>query len=119
MTNEELLSRTVNFLRLPLIIGVVMIHSRIGTSYIAEGVYPIYTTISHIISNILARVAVPCFFIFSGYFFFRKVDHFTTDVYREKLFKRARTVLLPIPIVESAGYDVVSALGAINSRVSA
>ncbi len=95
MKNNELLSKTVSLLRLPLIIGVVLIHSRIGTSYVAEGYYPFYTTISHIISNILARVAVPCFFIFSGYFFFRNGGNFTLESYKSKLLKRSRTVLLP------------------------
>lgn len=95
MNNNELLSKTVSFLRLPLIVGVVLIHSRIGTSYIAEEGFPIYTAISHIISNILARVAVPCFFIFSGYFFFRNGGEFTLEAYKNKLLKRSRTVLLP------------------------
>ena len=95
MNNNELLSKTISFLRLPLIIGVVLIHSRVGTSYIAEGSFPIYNTVSHIISNILARVAVPCFFIFSGYFFFRNGGAFTPVSYRDKLLKRSRTILLP------------------------
>lgn len=95
MNNNELLSKTISFLRLPLIIGVVLIHSRVGTSYVAEGCFPIYTAISHITSNILARVAVPCFFIFSGYFFFRNGGAFTPSTYRDKLLKRSRTILLP------------------------
>jgi peptidoglycan/LPS O-acetylase OafA/YrhL len=43
----------------------------------------------------LMHVAVPLFFIFSGYLFFRQPEHFTRKVYRDKLERRIRTLLIP------------------------
>ena len=43
----------------------------------------------------IAVVAVPVFFIISGYFFFYNVKEFNNDVYVEKLKKRVLTLLIP------------------------
>lgn len=99
-SNEELLSKTIQFLRFPLIIGVVLIHSQVlgeGMLRVSENPtldFPIYSTISYLFSSIIARIAVPLFFFFSGFLFFYRVS-FNFSVYINKLKKRCRTLLLP------------------------
>ena len=98
MKNDELQSKTIAFLRFPLIIGVVLIHSSLtsvmGNAMIPETDFPIYTIISNLFSEILARLAVPLFFFFSGFLFFYKTP-FTLSTYQGKLKKRVRTILIP------------------------
>lgn len=101
MTNEELQSKTISFLRFPLIVGVVLIHSHFnsvvinGVDLMEGGHFPVYTVISYLFSGIFSGIAVPLFFFISGFLFFYKVGSFTKQTYCQKLKKRARTILLP------------------------
>lgn len=69
-------SETISYLRLPLIVLVVMIHSKFdgvvvnGVDLMHEGSFPCYSTISTLISNIIASIAVPLFYFISGFLFF-------------------------------------------------
>lgn len=56
--------------------------------------YPIYKLIADLFSQVLARTAVPLFFLISGYLFFYK-SSFSWPMYGSKLRKRAQTLLLP------------------------
>jgi surface polysaccharide O-acyltransferase-like enzyme len=97
---EQLQSKVIAFLRFPLIVGVVFIHAPLspfsinGDSLIHDSA-PLLLGAETLISGILAQVAVPLFFFFSGYLFFYKVSAFSLKVYASKLKKRARTILLP------------------------
>lgn len=88
------------FLRFPLIVAVVFIHTRLegvminGTLLVNEGQFPVYGLVHHIITNELARIAVPLFFFISGFLFFYHSD-FSLKIYGQKLKKRARTLLIP------------------------
>lgn len=100
MTNDELQSKTIAFLRFPLIVGVVLIHSHVkevvvnGVNLMAGADFPIYTAASNLLSDVFARMAVPLFFFISGFLFFYK-STFTVSAYRDKLRKRVRTILFP------------------------
>ncbi|WP_455623636.1 acyltransferase family protein [Parabacteroides sp.] len=101
MTNDELQSKTIAFLRFPLIVGVVLIHSHITDGVVMNGVtvfspvdFPVYRAVSNLLSDVFARVAVPLFFFISGFLFFYK-SAFSASVYKDKLRKRVRTVLVP------------------------
>ena len=94
MTNiDDLQSRTVDWLRYPLMVLIVILHTDTALLWsmphegLPETLYYILRTIS--------LVAVPLFFIFSGYWFFRQPETFTLDTYREKIRKRVRTLLIP------------------------
>lgn len=101
MTNEELQSKTISFLRFPLIVGVVFIHARYNelvfnnVNLVKDGYFPVYTFISYLFSTILPRVAVPLFYFISGFLFFYKVASFTGHIYWNKLKKRAKTIFIP------------------------
>lgn len=70
MTEDVLQSKTIAFLRFPLIVGVVLIHSTFGKLMIGgemqvdPGAYPVYESVSYFLSEILSRIAVPLFFLF-------------------------------------------------------
>ena len=100
--NDKLISELIRFLRFPLIVFVVMIHTRFdsismgGVDYVFDlQHYPIYCNVSFFISKLLCGIAVPIFFIFSGYLFFYKMSSFSTKDYVNKLSKRLYTLVLP------------------------
>ena len=76
-----------------LILGVVVIHSNIKSfvtpGYSQEGV----DIVKFIVS--LMRICVPSFFIISGYLFFYRVNKFTLNIYKEKLYRRVKTLVIP------------------------
>ena len=100
-TNEEILSQTIAFLRFPLIVGVVLIHSKVnnvvikGVQLIPPDGHWFYDNISYLFSDIFAAVAVPLFFFISGFLFFYKTTAFTKSVYAKKLKRRVHTLLIP------------------------
>ena len=99
--NYTLLSKTIIFLRFPLIIAVVFIHSNLndmiinGTVLTCEKVFPIYDILSHIVNIEISSIAVPLFFFISGFLFFFQLDNYTTKDYIKKIKKRFRTLLIP------------------------
>lgn len=99
MLNNES-SLRLNLLRFPLIIGVVFIHAYGTTIDIAGGSIGTHDNsfisdlVRNLISNGIARIAVPMFFLMSGYFFFIKFT-LTKKAYIEKLTSRIKTLLIP------------------------
>lgn len=84
--------------RLPLIILVTYAHSygaiRGGYSLLGSG-WDAYEVLKLMISQTLVKVAVPAFFVMSGYLYFANVEKFTEEVYWHKLRRRVRTLLIP------------------------
>ena len=104
-TSEQLQSKVISLLRFPLIVGVVLIHTQINTinniegdpsaAYPFDGAFPLYESVFYLFAQILTRVSVPLFFMFSGFLFFYKTKEFTFHVYISKIKKRVRTLLVP------------------------
>lgn len=100
-TNELLQSKTIAFLRFPLIVGVVLIHSKMsdvvigGVTLVNVADYPFFDYFTYLFSEIFARIAVPLFFFISGFLYFYKPDVFDGRVYLQKMKKRDRTILVP------------------------
>lgn len=98
---EKLQLQLISFLRFPLIVAVVLIHSNPedvvfnGQFVVTNYNLSVYETVRYFISEILARLAVPAFFFISGFLFFRKTDCFNLSTYVQKLKKRGRSLLLP------------------------
>lgn len=84
--------------RLPLIILVTYAHSyggiRGGYSLLGSG-WDAYEVLKLMISQTLVKVAVPAFFVMSGYLFFANVEKLTKEVYWQKLKRRVKTLLIP------------------------
>lgn len=100
--SDRLQVNVFSALRFPLIVAVVIWHSRFvdittsaGTMLIDAEQFPVYWCFSSLLSNVLVTISVPLFFLMSGYFFFRNVDNFDSKIYREKLKRRLKTLLLP------------------------
>ena len=88
----------INALRLPLIILVTYAHSygAIREEYILLGSgWDTYEVLKILISQSLVKVAVPAFFVMSGYLFFANVEKFTKEVYWQKIRRRIKTLLIP------------------------
>ena len=95
------LSQRIDFIRFPLIVGVVFIHANVIAVNFADGSSGINqmgklpTFVRDYFSNVLFRVAVPLFFIISGYLFFITYRN-TWSGYVSKIRSRIKTLLIPI-----------------------
>ncbi len=100
LNDDTVLSETITFLRFPLTVAVVFIHTCLenvvigGTLLVSEGKFPFYNVLHHFVTDELARIAVPLFFFLSGFLFFYRSD-FSLKTYSEKLKRRIRTLLVP------------------------
>ncbi len=99
LLNMTLQSKVISFLRFPLIVAVVMIHSSPqhiivgGVEFFDDNNLGFYGYIYNLITEIIAQSAVPLFFFISGFLFFK--GEFTYESYLRKLKRRAKTILLP------------------------
>lgn len=98
MTTEELQSKIFDILRFPLIIGVIFIHNYgigEGTEFVyAQSHNSLFYITNQLFSQILGRIAVPIFFLMSGYLFFYKTE-FNLIIYKKKLISRIKSLLIP------------------------
>jgi surface polysaccharide O-acyltransferase-like enzyme len=102
MKTNELQSKTIDWLRFPLILGVLFIHNE-DSFIIIPGVefginsanMPVFYYCSTFFSQVLGRVAVPLFFFISGFLFFLNMDSFNRNIYGKKLRTRTKTLLVP------------------------
>ena len=99
----KLQSAVIDWLRLPLAVAVVFIHS-FGTPGHVDMVrlhecplswQSIYDFIRITGSNVVTHCAVPAFFMFSGFLFFYKVKEWNLFVYKKKLRKRFWSLFVP------------------------
>jgi surface polysaccharide O-acyltransferase-like enzyme len=100
-------SQRLAALRFPLIVGVVFIHAYStkvllagGTAVGVDRVGFAATFIRNLISQGVARIAVPLFFLMSGYLFFQGFDEASDseavwESYTTKVKRRVRTLLIP------------------------
>ena len=93
--------KTFEWLRFPLICGVVFIHS-FGSPFDYASLdftnlsgFDCYNLFRVSISKVLAHVSVPTFYLISGYLFFRGLEKWDNNVYFHKLKKRCQSLLLP------------------------
>lgn len=67
-----------------------------GVNYVFElQDYPIFLNISYFISKLIVRIAVPLYFVISGYLFFDNISIFNAGIYLTKLRKRIKSLALP------------------------
>lgn len=97
ITDKALISKTIHFLRFPLIVGVILIHSSLDDiiNPLVVQQFNIYHYCSYLISGILSQTAVPLFFFISGYLFFNNLQTFTLNIYINKLKKRVHSIFYP------------------------
>ena len=97
MNNKD--SEIIKDIRFPLTFIVVMQHCMGSVYYDFEWTNlsgsDIYNIIKILLSGSFAAIAVPAFFLISGFLFFNKIEHFDLSVYKSKLSSRLRTLLVP------------------------
>lgn len=108
LTDKDLQSYTIDWLRFPLILAVVFIHD-FGTrgldlnilhqeSFSLESAYNFIRIFG---STVASHFAVPTFFLFSGYLFFYNIKVWNRKVYRQKLQTRFTSLFVPYIIWNS------------------
>jgi fucose 4-O-acetylase-like acetyltransferase len=99
MLRDDSTSSRIDILRFPLIVGVVFIHNYFTTVRLANGSFGVAQNgfwvefVRFFISQGVARVAVPLFFLISGYLFF--LGGWSQDKFISKLKRRVHTLLIP------------------------
>ena len=99
MTNSESTkSKVIDWLRFFCVVMVVLLHA-VGSPSDGHDAIAyqngVYDTFRILFSEGLCRVAVPVFFIISGYLFFVRLEEWDNAVWIQKLRKRAKTILVP------------------------
>jgi surface polysaccharide O-acyltransferase-like enzyme len=100
MTLDKVSSERLSSLRFPLIAGVVFIHAYNTELDFSNGVVGVADTsylvdfIRNLVSNGIARLAVPLFFLMSGYFLFLGFS-WSKENYIAKIKSRINTLLIP------------------------
>ncbi|WP_293938629.1 acyltransferase family protein [Sphingobacterium sp. UBA5996] len=101
LTSEQLLSKTIDFLRFPLIVGVVFIHTDFsniiiqGSKQVDLRQFAVFAQVFLLFSKLVFEVCVPLFFFISGFLFFYGTASFTFSVYFNKLRRRVHSLLIP------------------------
>lgn len=83
-------SRTISFLRFPLIICVISIHTVFTLDKSFEG----YEYFKYIL-GLFTSFAVPIFFIISSFLFFHGMQDFDISKWHDKLKSRVKTLVIP------------------------
>ncbi len=120
---NPLASKTISFLRFPLIVMVLFIHTSLldteigGTSVIQEGQYPVFEFVAHLVGGNVARVRIPLFFFISGFLFFSRADFSgvryspSPAFYLGKFRRRINTLLIPYLFWNLACFAVTAVAG--------
>ena len=85
-------------MRFPMIVLVTFAHSygKVEESFsLLASDWNTYEFLKLLVSQTLVKVAVPVFFIMSGYLFFANVDKWDVTTYKKKILRRIKTLLLP------------------------
>lgn len=107
MRNNSIQSISLDFLRFPLIIFVVIEHVFNNKSVLIDGhTYNVasinlFNDVMLFVEAFIRGVGVPTFFFISGYVFFYGIDHYSKELYKRKLKSRIRTLLIPYIIWNS------------------
>jgi surface polysaccharide O-acyltransferase-like enzyme len=111
--NNGTISSRIEILRFPLIIGIVFIHNYTSTIRMVQGSIGVEHSsawddfVRFFISQGVARVAVPLFFLVSGYLFF--LGQWSWSKYAGKLKRRVNTLLIPFLFWNLATWAIYTA----------
>lgn len=98
---EQVQSLTIDMLRFPLAIMVIFIHinptvtNLIDTNFPLASMQGILNVIEIIFSHTLTHIAVPIFFLISGFLFFFNFKQWSWEGYKKKIKNRIHTLIIP------------------------
>lgn len=91
LSHDLLTSLTVDWLRFPLAVIVVILHNEVRID--PHGL--LFNCEFLLIHRTIGRIAVPMFFLFAGYYFFFNKHGFSLVQYRQQIYKRIQTIMIP------------------------
>lgn len=106
MIRDDLRSQSLDLLRFPLAVVVLVIHTFHTGGLILQGhefsvdTYPFFIELNHFIDGFLGGQSVPIYFFISGFVFFLGIE-LTKEKYIQKLKNRVKTLLIPYIIWNS------------------
>lgn len=99
--NTSIQSATISNLRFPMIVAVVFIHA-LGNLEVVAPHYDssfsgidLYNLIRITFSIVLPSIAVPIFFIISGFLYFNNIKEWSIRIYKKKIQRRFHSLVLP------------------------
>lgn len=100
---QRFCSETIDLVRFPLAVMVVFIHSfPDGTwldfsaiEYSSLSSFDAFNVFRRFFSNVFPSIAVPAFFLISGYLFFKKLEQWDWSVWKRKIRSRLKTLVVP------------------------
>ena len=120
--SEKLQSQVIDWLRFPLAVAVVFIHSFGNPSEVDVSLInwselssmDLYNLVRICFSHVLTHIAVPTFFLVSGFLFFYKLKEFNRTVYVQKMKKRFHSLFIPYIL-----WNVVAILITVGLKIGA
>lgn len=104
MREADIQYKVFEWLRFPLIVGVVFIHS-FGKSFDYDALdlfhlsgMDCYNLLRVGISQVLTHICVPTFYFISGYLFFNGLEFWNNTIWIEKVKRRVKTLFVPFLI---------------------
>lgn len=91
---DKIASNIISYLRFPLCVAIVMIHSDLGIYNTTAAQSKLYDAFSSLWINYICCEAVPLFFFISGYLFFHE-NSFSFQIYKNKIRNRVHSILIP------------------------
>lgn len=88
-------SRVITSLRFPLIVMIVLFHLYEPGAKVDDTSIVYYSLVKLLGADGIAKIAVPTFFLISGYLFFHNVTNWNINTYWRKLKSRYKTLLRP------------------------
>ena len=85
-------SQVFDWLRFSMAVAVVVLHADKSLEYPS---FPIYSTLCIFFPQGICRIAVPCFFLISGYLFFRNLESWDFEIWKGKMIRRVHSLLIP------------------------
>ena len=106
LTSEYLRRQSLDLLRFPLAIVVVICHVFTTKDFSSIEQYPIFIGLNTFVDAFLRGISVPIYFIISGYVFFLNAK-FDKHTYIHKLRNRAKSLLIPYIIWNTVAISMV------------
>lgn len=98
---SKLLSSTIDLLRFPLAIMVIFIHmdpkviNLIDADFDLISCQGLFNVVGIVGSHVLSHVAVPTFYLISGFLFFYNFKTWSWNIYKKKIKSRIKTLFVP------------------------
>lgn len=91
---SNITSNIISYLRFPLCVAIIMVHSDIAIYNTTVADNTIYQVFDNFFIDSICKSAVALFFFISGYLFFHE-GTFSIQIYKKKIYNRFKSLLIP------------------------